>query len=461
MSAYQLGARIRKKWQTASSYSANKLIFKAAALIAMLTFGVKIISAAKDIVVAAKFGTSDVMDAFVIAYLLPTFFSSVIASMLNAALIPTYIRTREQQGQDAAQKLFSNILSISILLLIVATSLLALIGPICLTLIAPSFNAEKQAITLHIFYILLPIILISGLSANLSAVLNAGERFALAAITPVAMPFLSVSFLLLAQADWAIYGLSVGVVVGYATEMCLLSIALRRQGVQIIPRWDGFDEQIRQVLKQCLPMLAGGILMNSAAIVDQSMASFLAPGSVSSLGYGSKLVTVIVAITIGALGTAVLPYLSKMVSLSDWQGIRHTLKTYIRIILLGTLPVTALLILFSNLIVKIMFQHGAFTAEDTAVVAHIQIMYALQIPFHTLAILFVRLISAMRVNYILMLGTIISFFVNIVFDYLLMKLMGVSGIALSTTIVYAVNMVFVMLLSFYVLNKQMRPQIAQ
>lgn len=183
--------------------------------------------------------------------------------------------------------------------------------------------------------------------------------------------------------------------------------------------------------------------MCSTLLVDQSMAAMLLPGSVAALNYGNRLVALPINIATQALGTAVIPYFSKMVAEQNWKGVRHTLKHYMRLIFFITVPLTVLIVIFSDLIVKIMLQRGSFTANDTYLVAQIQSFNALQIPFYVANILVVKLISALRANYILMYGSLINLTANITLNYLFMQKLGIAGIALSTSCVYMISFSFV------------------
>jgi putative peptidoglycan lipid II flippase len=142
------------------------------------------------------------------------------------------------------------------------------------------------------------------------------------------------------------------------------------------------------------------------------------------------------------LGTAVFPHFSRMVAASDWAGIRHTLKTYIYLILLVTIPLTLILVYFSEPLVRLFFERGAFTLADTWRVSQVQALFLLQIPFYFLGILMVRLISSLNMNHILMQAAIINLLSKIVLNYLFMQRLGAAGIALSTTLVYAVSFIY-------------------
>ena len=95
-----------------------------------------------------------------------------------------------------------------------------------------------------------------------------------------------------------------------------------------MPRWHGLDHALRKVINQYIPVVAGAILMCGTMLVDQSMAAMLGAGSVATLNYGGKVVTLILGIGSVSLSTAVFPHFSRMVAVYDWAGIRHTLKTY-------------------------------------------------------------------------------------------------------------------------------------
>lgn len=176
--------------------------------------------------------------------------------------------------------------------------------------------------------------------------------------------------------------------------------------------------------------------MSSTMVVDQIMAAWLPAGSVSALNYGSKFATMGTGLAATALGTAALPYLSELVARHDVIGLRHTFRTYAKIILWTSIPLTLLAIVFSKQLVELLFQRGAFDASATKAVALVQRLFLLQIPFYILGILSVRLISSLSGNYLLGWIALFNFVSNLVGNLLLMPRLGVAGIALSTSIVY-------------------------
>ncbi|HLJ28096.1 MAG TPA: murein biosynthesis integral membrane protein MurJ [Candidatus Angelobacter sp.] len=422
--------------------STNRRIFRAAVIVGALTVLAKVGTAVKDLLVARYFGRSDSLDAFLIAYLVPSFAMSLAMGALVVAFVPVFVKVRQKEGLDSAQKLFSSMMFLTAMVLVPVVILLALLAPYYLPYLGSSFSAAKLRLTRELLYLLLPFVLFGGGAAFVSAVLNAGERFALAAATPLVTPLVIIGFLELGPERWGAFSLAAGVVLGSFLEAVLVLRALKSHGLQPTILWNGLDANLRSVLSQCAPMLAGSFLMCGTGVVDQSMAAMLTGGSVAALSYGNKIVTGFLAVGAVAMSTAVLPYFSKMAAENDWNGCRHTLKRYSTLLALVTVPSTALLMVFSKPLVRLLFQRGAFTSADTDLVSWIQICYAIQIPFYICSILFVRFLSAIRRNDLVMYGAVINLVLDIVLNVVLMKVLGIAGIALSTSIVLMVSFLF-------------------
>jgi putative peptidoglycan lipid II flippase len=439
---------LRDRWKKLTTGSINRQIFGAAVTVASMTVLVQMAFAGRELVVALRFGTGDALDAFLIAVIIPLFIIDVVAGSFNSALIPTYIQVREQEGATAAQRLFSGVMVWSLGLLTITTVLVILAAPLYLPLVARGFSPQKLDLTYRIVCLISPMVFLNGIKVIWSAILNARERFALAAIVPIITPTLS-SILLLICPSWGIFALVTGLVSGAMLELIILGIILKRQKVSLIPRWYGFDPHLRVIAGQYAPMIIGSFLMSSTNLVDQSMAAMLSPGSVAALNYGNKVIAFLLGVSSTALGTAVIPYFSNMVTSKDWRNVRQTHNKYMKLIFIVTVPLTIFIVLISEPLVEVLFQRGAFTSESTKLVAQVQSCFAFQIPFYVSGILVVRLISSIRANHILMWAAVFNLLINISLNYLFIQWLGVQGIALSTSCVYFFCLLFVS----YCLNK--------
>jgi putative peptidoglycan lipid II flippase len=429
------------RWQAWRAQSVNRRIFAAALAVGSSGLVAKLVTTAQDVLVAGRFGVGDELDAYLIAFAVPTFAINVLAGSLASALIPTYVQVRDTQGVAAARRLVASVSAATVGLLAAAAALLALAAPWLLPRLGSSFSTDKLALTHALFLLLLPVLVVSGLARCWAAILNGSERFALPALSPVTTPAGAVLALLLLGPVWGIHALALGTLAGAVVELAVLAPALRRCGLAVLPRWHGLDDALRQMLRQYVPVAAGLVLMAATTVVDQAMAATRGPGSVAALAYGTRVVTFLLGLAT-VLGVATLPYYAQLVARREWESVWHVLKTYAALVLLTTVPVTLLGIWLSEPIVVVLFQRGAFTAEDARLVSQIQALSFLQVPFYTLGILLVRLISALKMNHLLLWGSMLNFVVNVVCDYVFLQWLGVAGIALATAVMYGLALFY-------------------
>jgi len=420
------------------------MIFRAALTVACVTVVVKAGGVVKDLVLAKSFGRNDSLDAFLFAFMLPSFAMTVIMGALSAATVPVLVRTRQKEGLAAGRQLLATVTLLIGALLTGVAVLMALFQPWYLPLLARGFSPEKLSLTREYLYVLLPWMVACGLSTFLAAILNAVEKFALPALIPLLTPLAIIVFITTGIKHGGL-DLAMGTVAGSLLEASVMFYLARRHGILGAMSWHGLDENARTILRQAVPLMSGGFLMGGTSVVDQTMAALLAPGSVAAIGYANKITYSVLSVGAVALSTAMLPYFSRMVAANDWAGCRHTIKRYSVLVVSTTVPFTLLLILFSRPLVQLLFQRGAFTAADTALVSSVQTCYAIQIPFYVLSMIFVRFISAIHRNDVLLYASAINLGMDVVLNLVFMRIWNVAGIALATSIMYVVSFLMVSL----------------
>ena len=423
--------------------SVRRRITTAAVVTGFFSVMVKMVSLGSMLLIASIFGTGDDLEAYFIAFVVPSFLFHVVAGSFSSAMIPTYVQVTEQQGPAQAHALFSRVMVLAVGILGMVSCIAALAFPYVVRVLGTGFSPAKIALTKSIFYLLIPVVGFKGMSTVFASVLHSHKRFALVASAPVAVPVTSIVVIL----SWTstatrIYAVALGTVIGMLVELLVLAWGLHRAGIPVLPMLRQRSTASRQVMAQYLPMVAGAFLMGGTTLVDQSMAASLPSGSVASLNYGSRFVGVILHIAAGAIGAAVLPFFSNLVESGDWIQLRRLLLFYGKRILLLSSAVSVALMALSGPIISLVLERGMFRAMDTLVVGRVQAAYALQIPFYICGILFVRVISSMIANHVLLTVSFLNLLVNVTLNYLFMQVWGVAGIALSTSGVYALSFGF-------------------
>jgi putative peptidoglycan lipid II flippase len=437
----------------AFSESPNAKILRAGLVVACFGVLTALAMAARELTIARYFGRDDSIDAFLIAFLLPSFIVSLVVGSLGAAFIPVFIDARKHRSDASVQELFSGVMLLDLVALSAIALILGLLCPYYLPYLGSGFSVAKLRLTRELLLCLLPFILLNGMTMYISSVLNSGERFALPAMVPLITPVIVIFFIVLMARRWGAFAIVAGTLSGSGLEAAALARTLKKQGIRFLVRWSGFTPDIRSVLRQFSPMLAGSFLMGGALVVDKSMAAMLSHGSVAALSYGNRVISGVFAVGATALSTATFPYFCRMAAERDWSGCRHTLKRYSVLVVLTSVPFTLCLMAFSTPLVRLLYQRGAFTPGDTELVSRVQICYLIQIPFYLLGLLFVKFLSALRRNDLLMFGAGISLIFDVILNLIFMRFWGVAGIALSTSVVYICSLMFLMVCSLKVLRE--------
>jgi putative peptidoglycan lipid II flippase len=226
-------------------------------------------------------------------------------------------------------------------------------------------------------------------------------------------------------------------------------------------RWSLASEASREVAHQYGPVLLSSVVASGGLLADQAMAAMLAAGSVSALAFASRFVSVVLTLLAGTISTTLAPYFARLIALRDWQGCRHTLHTWVRITALLSLPIAVALIAGARPLVRLVLQHGAFTARDTDVVAPVLALYAIQIPFFAVSRVFYRFLVALRRTDLVLYCGVMNLVLDIVLNLVFMRWFGVAGIALATSL-WTITTCFV--LGYWVLKllprstpQEMRP----
>ena len=414
--------------------SVNRRIFRAAALVTAAGIVVKLAATGKEIAVAGVYGRSDAMDAFLAAALLPNLLINLISESMNQALVPTLIRVREREGHAQAQQLLSSSMLWMCLLLGVVSILMAAAARWFFPLIASDFPAAKLDLSIRLFYGMLPIVLITGIATNCTAVLNTFDRFALPALAPILIPLTTLVAALTLCARFGIWAMVYATLAGSLLQAVVVAGMMERSGYRFRLRWHGMTEPAREVTRQYGPVLLSAVVASGGLLVDQSMAAMLPAGSVSALVYGNRFVSVATALLAGAVSTAVTPYFSRMIALRDWPGCRSSIRTWVGLTALVSVHLAILLIAAARPVVRIAFQHGAFGPRDTSIVASVMAMYAIQIPFLVSSRVFYRFIVAMRRTDLALYCGMLNLVLDVALNIVLMRRFGVAGIALATSL---------------------------
>lgn len=417
---------------------------------------IKILAMMKGLVLARQFGVSVDLDAFFIAYLLPSFLSDLFAGAIVVALVPLYVQTHEKDGSDAAQTLAANILVITTICSIAVAFLAWIFSPTLILMVAKSFPQDHLRLASTLFLFVIPTLPLSVVSAIFISVLTARNRLALATVAPGIAIVVVTAVIVGFAKQWGIYSVAAGTTLGLVVQTLVLAIILKGPELRRLIVWKGFTPITRSFFRQIVIVAAGSFVINFIDMIDQYSAGIIGPGNLSTLNYGNKFVLAVLGPASLAVSTAVLPHLSELVCEGDFVAARQIVKTYSMMILAVTIPLTLLLVVWSPTIVRVLFERNAFTSYDTLQVTAVQRTFLLQIPLHVLGMLFVSLLWSLRANWVFLVINPICLLLKIWLNSALSTVYGVPGIGVATSITYAVSCGLLLIAGTWLMRREER-----
>lgn len=411
-------------------------LLRAMSTVAGLTGLSRIAGFFRDILMAAILGAGPIADAFFVALKLPNFFRRVTAEgAFSVSFVPVYSEALEKEGRDVADSFARNafiymtgILSLFSLMIVIAM-------PWVLYAIAPGFVGDgvRYDLAVELSRITFPYLLLMSLTALLGGVLNALNRFAPFAFAPVLFNVCLIGALLASHLfETAGHALAWGILGAGFLQLIWLIFCAKRQNFNLRWQHPKYDERIKKVFKLMGPGVVGAGVMHINLFVDLILASFLATGSISYLYYADRLNQLPLGVVGIAVGTALLPMLSKSMAAGREEEARELFNKALTYCMLLALPAAVALAVIPHSLIGGLFERGAFDASDTTNTSYVLMAYALGLPAYISIKVFSTVHWARQDTITPVKIAVIATIANIALSVVLIQFIGVVGIALST-----------------------------
>ena len=351
------------------------------ATVSSLTMVSRVLGYVRDFFIARVFGAGLATDAFFVAFKIPNLLRRLFAEgAFSQAFVPLLAEHKHQDEQQA-KGLIDAVSTLLFLALVVTAALGIAAAPLIVYLTAPGFAAEpdKFALTVALLRVTFPYIVFIALVALAASILNTWSRFAVPALTPA---LLNVCFIVGAaffadRFDPPVMVLAWAVFAGGVLQLAFQVPFLARLG--LLPRWrlDLSHPGVRRVLLLMLPAAFGVSVSQISLLLNQIFASFLQTGSVSWLYYADRLMELPVGLLGVALGTILLPSLSKYHASANPQEYSRLLDWGLRLTIVLALPAAAALAVLALPLVAMLFKYGAFSSDDAWMTRQALVAYSL------------------------------------------------------------------------------------
>jgi putative peptidoglycan lipid II flippase len=409
----------------------------------------RILGFIRDILIAAALGTGPVAEAYFVAQRLPNLFRRLFAEgAFASAFVPLFTRTHESDGTEAARKFAEESLAALATVLLVFT-VIAEIGMAWLTLaLAPGFTDDPAKFDLTVLFsrIAFPYLFLISLVTLLSGALNGLGRFVAAAFSQTLLNAFLIAALVFVYVDGEVGTTRAGILltgsvtVGGIFQLAFLFFACHRAGIALRPRWPRWTAGVKRLTSLAGPsIIAGGIVQIN--IVVGTIVASLEPGAVSWLYYADRLYQLPLGIVGIAIGIVLLPDLARALRAGRDADASSAQNRALEFAAALTLPASVALFIIPGPILTVLFEHGAFSAADTAATAPALAAYAVGLPAFVAVKVLQPAYFAREDTRTPMWYAGVSMIVNVVGAVGLFFLFGTVGIAAATTIAAWVNTV--------------------
>ncbi|MFH0947735.1 MAG: murein biosynthesis integral membrane protein MurJ [Elusimicrobiota bacterium] len=408
----------------------------------------------RDMLVGWLFGAGLSADAFYAALRIPNLFRRLLGEgSLSASFVPVFSEYLATKEKKETEKLFNAVFTTLTFVLIIVCILGMLFAPQITRIIACGFekNPEKLSLTITLTRLMFPFLLFICLAAFLLAVLNSLKLFFIPAVAPSFLSLSEIVFIIgiapLLIKENQIKGLAIAVVIGGLLQFLIQIPAIKRSGFNFKPIINFNHPGVKQIFFLMLPAMWGISIDQVNAFVDTICASFLREGSVTALYYSNRLMQLPLALFGIAVASVSLPFMSASVSKKDNQGMKDMLAFSIKISSLAILPAMAGLMVLGKDMITLLFQHGKFDSAATMMTNSALIFYSIGLPAFSYVKIFAGGFYSMKETRTPVKIATMCMLLNVGLNIILMKPMGVGGLALATAVSSWTNaiLLFVML----------------
>jgi putative peptidoglycan lipid II flippase len=399
----------------------------------------RVLGLIREIVAAYYFGSAGKINAFTVAFQVPNLIRALVAdAALSSAFVPVFSELLEKGDRKRAWRVASSVFFLMLIGLGGLTALLMLLAPLVIAPFGNPGGDKELAITLT--RILFPIVTLLGISGVIVGILNSYEQFTVPALAPVAWNLAIIAGLVLGvpqahTVDGKLYVYAVSILIGTVIQVLLPVPWLRGLDGRLRVALDWRDPLVRRVFVLMVPVTLSLGLINFNAVVDTLFASRLIDPELAprAIDLAFRIYMLPQGIFSVAVATVLFPSLSRLAARGDMDGFRRTSASGLRFIGFLLIPASAAIATLATPIVRLVYQHGEFTADQTVVVAQCLAAFSLGLAFNGAQLMLNRSFFSLQSPWVPTAVALGNLGLNALLDALFYSV-GAWGIALSTSL---------------------------
>lgn len=407
---------------------------KSAIGIMLITILSKVLGFGREVVLASAYGASMYSDVYLVALNIPNVIFESIALAISTTFIPLYFDNDSIGGRSKSLEFTNNIFNITIIISLILTIVGIVFTEPLVKIFAIGFEDEKLKIAIEFTKILMLSMISIGLSSIIKSYLNAKDRFIMPTLM-MSLPFNIIAIIsIMLSTKTTPYLLAYGTLIAIFSKFIFQIPTAYKNGYEYKFYLDFKDNSIKKLIWLVGPIFIGVAVNQINTMVDRSLASTLAEGSISALNYANRLNTFVMGLVITSIGSVIYPLLSRLSSENSKVEFNEILVKSINSVVLLVIPISVGAIVLSKPIVSILFERGAFDQRASEMTAIALVFYAIGFIGFGLRDILGKVFYSLKDTKTPMINGIISMIINVLLNLILVKKMGHAGLAFATSI---------------------------
>jgi len=414
-------------------------IARSTAFFSVATAASRIAGLVREVVAAGYYGVSGPMSAFTVAFQVPNLVRALFAdAALQPAFVPVFTEQLEKKNYREAFRLASTLLLLVTLVLGAITALFVLLAPVVMPLFAPGFERAILDLTVTLSQILFPILILLGLSGVVVGILNSYDRFGAFAISPLFWNLTIIAALVflipLFHGQDRIYAYAIGILAGTLVQLLIPTFDLRNTPFKFEWSFEWRNPDVRRVLLLMLPVTISLGLINFNLLINSLFGSLVSEQSPAAIDKAFRIYQLPQGIFSVAIATVLFPTLARFAARGEHDNLRATMANGMRQILFVLLPAAAAVLVLSEPMIRLVYQRGEFTPQDTTLVATALFWFAFSLPTNGLYLLQTRTFFSLQRPWMATGLAAVDLVVSALGALVLYKPFGTGGIVAGTGI---------------------------
>lgn len=397
-------------------------LFKATAYVAVINLFGLALNFFLNLILASKFGVGREMDCYLAATAIPSYIMVILTGSLSVTFIPAFADKKKSEGRWL---LMGSILTIGIIVGLILSGLLFVFSFRLIEFQSPGFSFEMleySAFLLRWFVIML---LLTIINEVFSGIFYAEGEYLIPMMNKIISPVVTIVIIYIMGSQLNALVIVLSNVAGLVIQTIILSTSFWKKGYRLFIGKKIFNQDIKSLLILMFPLLIGSVFYKVLPVFDKYFLSSMPSGSISIINYSQKLFLAATQVIGAALSMQVLSHMANLVAESNYPELRRNLNIMVRIILFVTIPVTGLFMTFSYEIIRLVYERGEFTSENTMVSAQNFKIYSIAIPAVALGTIISQGLYVLKDTWSPFVVGVIEVFVYVVICYALVSVIGI------------------------------------